>query len=200
MNRSIFRSFRVAIHGVLRTIATQRNMKVHMISALLVSIVGMALWLPVSSRVALIFAVALVLFAEILNTSLEAITDLLIVQQHALAKVAKDAAAAGVLVLAVATIVVLADVLYVDWAVVTSSGPAVVRSLSFGIPVAALQAAVLFLPWRRWTALALPVALALLWPLVRHSVDPIFSVLAVGVAVLPTAAVMWHHHDQKQAL
>jgi diacylglycerol kinase (ATP) len=198
MNRSILRSFQVAIHGVLRTIATQRNMKIHIISALLVSIVGMALWLPVSSRVALIFAVAMVLFAEILNTSLEAIIDLFIVQHHPLAKVAKDAAAGGVLVLAVATIVVLADVLYVDWGVVTSSEAAIVRSVSFGVPLALLQALVLFAPVRAFGWVALPVGAGLLWPLVKHSVDPIFSALAVFFAALPAVAKAWHQHDEKQ--
>ena len=110
----IVSSFRAAIAGVLRTIAAQRNMKIHVLSALMVLMVGMALPLDLSSRVALLFAIAIVFFAEILNTALEAFVDLHVRDYHRLAMMAKDAAAAGVLVLAATTVVVLAEILWTE--------------------------------------------------------------------------------------
>ena len=82
--------------GVARTLATQRNMKIHWLAAIMVTLVATALPFDLSMRVALIFSVAMVLFAEILNTALEAFVDLHIKEYHRLAMLAKDAAAAGV--------------------------------------------------------------------------------------------------------
>ena len=92
-DRGLVSSFRVAFDGVLRTMATQRNMKVHVVAGLMVAIVGMALPLDLSVRVSLLFAVSIVFFAEILNTALEALIDLFVHDFHHLAMVAKDAAA-----------------------------------------------------------------------------------------------------------
>jgi diacylglycerol kinase (ATP) len=179
-------SFRVAVAGVLRTVATQRNMKIHVVAGLMVMIVGMALPLDLSTRVALLFAVSIVFFAEILNTALEAIIDLFVKDFHRLAMLAKDAAAGGVLVFAVTTVFVLAEILWMQWSVVEQNFDAVVRSCVFGIPAAVLEAVGLFvLRHRTAHVVRVIVSLALLAPLVVHTKDPLFAgiaVLLVGVA------------------
>lgn len=58
---------------------------------------GLALWLGVDLAPVLVLA-ALVLSLELLNTALEALTDLASPVYHPLAKQAKDTAAAAVLV------------------------------------------------------------------------------------------------------
>lgn len=184
-------SFRAAIAGVLRTIAAQRNMKIHVVSALMVLIVGMALPLDLSTRVALLFAVAIVFFAEILNSALEAFVDLHIRDYHRLAMMAKDAAAAGVLVLAATTVVVLGEILWTEWHLVTANLDAVERSVLFGVPMVALEAAGLFLVRRGPLAFVrLAASLALFSPLALHTRDPIFAGLAVGL-VLVSAYARW---------
>lgn len=184
-------SFRAAIAGVLRTIAAQRNMKIHVVSALMVIIVGMALPLDLSSRVALLFAIAIVFFAEILNTALEAFVDLHIRDYHRLAMMAKDAAAAGVLVLAATTVLVLSEILWTEWQVVVDNIEAVTRSVLFGVPLVIVEIAGLFLVRRGPLALLrVVVSLALLLPLVRSSVDPIYAILAV-ILVLVAAWARW---------
>src|SRR5262249_8341913 len=97
--------FKAAGQGLLHTLANQRNMKIHWIAGLMVMIVGMALDFDLVARAALFFSVFLILFAEILNSALEAFVDLHIQQYHAQAKAAKDAAAAGVLILSVAVVI-----------------------------------------------------------------------------------------------
>lgn len=179
-------SFRAALTGVLRCVASQRNMKIHVLSALMVMIVGMALPLDLSSRVALLFAVAIVFFAEILNTGLEAIVDLYVGEFHRLAMLAKDAAAGGVLVLAIATVLILTETLHSNWDLVLLHQDAVWRSVRFGIPLVAVEALGLFV-LRRGIAswLRLGSALCLLLPLAFHSRDPIYTATAfalVGVS------------------
>ncbi len=187
----ILSSFRAAIAGVLRTIAAQRNMKIHVLSAFMVLIVGMALPLELSSRVALLFAIAIVFFAEILNTALEAFVDLHVRDYHRLAMMAKDAAAAGVLVLAATTVFVLAEILWVEWDLVTSNLDAVQRSVTFGVPMVAVEAIGLFAVRRGAFAVVRVIAsLALLAPLVIATTDPIYAALTVGL-VLIAAYARW---------
>ena len=186
--RGILGAFAAAAWGLLGTVATQRHMKVHVTSAVMVMIVGMALPLNLASRTALLFAVALVFFAEILNTALEAFVDLHIRDFAEAAMVAKDAAAAGVLVLALATVAVLADILWVQWDVVVASSAAVERSLAFGLPLTAVAIALLFGPAKAWLRAGLGVAaVGLALPLWAHSGDPVFSVL---LGVLLALAVL----------
>lgn len=128
-------SFRHAADGVLFGLRTQRNMQVHWVSALAVCIVGMALGFAPDERRLLLASMGAVLSAELLNTALEAAVDLAHPEPHPLARVAKDAAAGGVLVLAATTAVLLASVLVEHWALVTPA--AVQRSLLFGLPALA---------------------------------------------------------------
>lgn len=178
-------SFKAALSGVARCVACQRNMKLHVLSALMVMIVGMALPLDLSSRVALLFAVAIVFFAEILNTGLEALVDLYMGDYHRLAMLAKDAAAGGVLVLAASTVLILAELLWHRWDLVTDNLDAVWRSVRYGVPLVAVEAFGLFVVRRGWIALVrVALAGAFLFPLVVHSKDPIYSGLAVGLVLL----------------
>lgn len=109
---SVFKSFRAAIDGILLTVQSQRNMRVHLGAALSVSLIATTLELDLSTRSTLIFSMALILFAEILNTSIEAIVDLYIEKFHHFAMIAKDAAAGGVLFLACATAFVFCSILW----------------------------------------------------------------------------------------
>ena len=178
-------SFRAAIAGVLRTIAAQRNMKVHVLSAQMVMIVGMALPLDVAPRVALLFAVGIVFFAEILNSALEAFVDLHVRDYHRLAMMAKDAAAAGVLVLAATTVLVLCEILWTQWDVVTSNIDAVQRSVMFGVPLVVLEGLGLFFLRRGpLTLLRMLASLCLLVPLVMRTADPISAALAIALVLL----------------
>lgn len=189
----VLRSFQVALAGVLRTVATQRNMKIHATSGLLVMIVGMALPLGLSTRVALLFAVAIVFFAEILNTALEALIDLFVKDFHRLAMLAKDAAAGGVLVLALTTVVVLCEVLWAEWHIVEQNTDAVVRSVTFGVPLAVVELIGLFVVRRRAVhVVRVLVSAGLLAPLVLHTTDPFFALVAALVVLMNFSARVFY--------
>ena len=96
-------SVNCAIEGILYTTRTQKHMRRHFLAALLV--LGAALFLRVSpvEFMLLALAISFVLFAEILNTAIEVVVDMISPQFHPMAKVAKDVAAGAVLVAAFGT-------------------------------------------------------------------------------------------------
>ncbi len=100
------RAFHYAFEGVIYATRTQRNMRVHWIAAALVLAATLYLRLQRPYVIAIVITVALVLGFELVNTAIEAVVDLMTEFNHPLAKVAKDAAAGAVLVVAFAAVVV----------------------------------------------------------------------------------------------
>lgn len=186
--------FAAAFAGLLHTLAVQRNMKIHWISGFMVMVVGMALDFELTARAALFFSVFLILFAEILNSALEAFVDLHVKQYHYQAKLAKDAAAAGVLVLAVAVVILFADILVMySHRMILGSADAILRSLLFGLPIVGLLYVQLFRPVSTAMKVGLWVlSLAALAPLAQHSFDPFFTLTAAGFVTLAFEARRRH--------
>jgi diacylglycerol kinase (ATP) len=183
--RQFMFGFEAAVAGVLRTVATQRNMKLHTTAALMVMLVGMALPLDLATRSAFVFAIAAVMFAEIFNTAIEALVDLFIGTYHRLAMHAKDAAAAGVLILAVAAVVIFFDIIIANWHMVLSNADQVIFYLLLGVPIVGMQLYILFGPRKGvLPIIALVLALVLLVPLIAWSKDPLFSAGAVFVLLV----------------
>lgn len=132
---SFWRSLQYAWSGLLHA-ATQRNMKIHLVASTLVALVGSGLRLGLAEKVTLIFCVMLVLFAEILNTALEALVDLHTEEYRELAKITKDVAAAGVLLLSLGTVVVFAALLAHNLEEIVKSGEQIARQAAAGLPLA----------------------------------------------------------------
>ncbi|TYO97268.1 diacylglycerol kinase family protein [Desulfallas thermosapovorans] len=103
---SLLRSFRWAISGILYAVSTQRNMKIHLLAALVAAAAGLYLKLPPGELVLLAVTIFMVLAAEMFNTALEAVVDLVSPRQHRLARIAKDVAAGAVLLTALNALVV----------------------------------------------------------------------------------------------
>ena len=99
-------AFRYAFAGWWHVIRTQRNAWIHAVISVAVFIVGFWLHLERLEWAMIIFAVALVWLAEFANTALESVVDLASPQRHPLAKVGKDVGAAGVLIAAIASVLI----------------------------------------------------------------------------------------------
>lgn len=156
-------AFGHAYRGLLHAMA-QRNMKFHVVSAVLVGLVGSGMPLGLAEKVTLIFCVMLVFFAEILNTALEALVDLHTADFNDLAKITKDAAAAGVLVLAIGTVVIFAALLVHNWDTVVTHSHDAWRQAAWGIPLAAMTAFLLSRVQRpRWVDHAVFVVAMTIW-------------------------------------
>lgn len=98
-------SFRHALDGVIYTITTQPNFRVHLIAAVIAVSAGFYFGLTSAEWSVIIFTIGLVLVAEMINTSIESVVDLAAEQFHQLAKVAKDVSAGMVLVTAVMAVI-----------------------------------------------------------------------------------------------
>lgn len=178
-----FRSFSYAYEGLLLAMS-QRNMKLHVVSAVFVGLVGSGIRLELAEKVTLIFCVLLVFFAEILNTALESLVDLHTQDFEENARKAKDAAAAAVLVLAAGTVVIFAALVVHNWNVIAASGPQILRQASVGGPMALLTGAMLVEDKRpAWVDHLLFIAATALWfVLLSWSVSSVFSALT-GILV-----------------
>jgi len=103
---TLLHSFRYAFAGLWRALRTQRNLRIHFLAAMAVTAMGLWLHLDALRWAVLALTIALVFFAEMVNTVTEAAIDLVTEEYHPLAKVAKDVSAGAVLVTAVAAVVV----------------------------------------------------------------------------------------------
>ena len=103
----IFASFRYAWQGITYATRTQRNFRIHLGVAIFVWSMCFLLSLSFLESAVLTAMVALVLVLELINTALESVVDLTVQQTyHELAKIAKDCAAAAVLIGAIASLLV----------------------------------------------------------------------------------------------
>jgi diacylglycerol kinase (ATP) len=93
----VWASFNCAIEGILWAARTQRHLRYHLLAALAVLVA--ALFFHVSSLefILLVFGIVLVFFAELLNTAIEVVVDMISPEYHPLARRAKDVAAGAVL-------------------------------------------------------------------------------------------------------
>lgn len=95
---SRIKSFHYAFSGWWYVLCTQHNAWIHALISLVVFSLGF--WLQISRQewAIILLTVMAVWMAEFMNTALEAVVDMASPNFHPLAKVAKDVAAAGVLV------------------------------------------------------------------------------------------------------
>ena len=103
---SFWRSVSHACSGLVYTFRTQRNARWHVIVAL--SAIAMATWLQIDATrwAILLLTIGAVSAGETINTTVEALVDLLSPEWHERAKIAKDVSAGAVLLLAVTAVAV----------------------------------------------------------------------------------------------
>lgn len=90
--------FKYAMEGIVHVFRTQRHMRFHFLTLVMVLVVSLAFDLKREEILILLFTITLVLTAEMINTAIEAVVDLVTQTYHPLAKFAKDIAAGAVLV------------------------------------------------------------------------------------------------------
>lgn len=105
-SRSLIDSFNYAVDGIIYTLKTQRNMRIHFSLAIIVLVLSLFLNFSRLEFLILFLTVSFVIASEMINTSIEKSIDLFTEDYHPLAKIAKDVAAGAVLVSAINAIVV----------------------------------------------------------------------------------------------
>lgn len=104
--RKLVDSFNYAINGIIHSVRTQRNMKIHFAVALMVLAACFVYNVKRTEFLAIAVSVTMVIASELFNTAIESAIDLSTNYYHPLAKIAKNAAAGAVLVTAINAILV----------------------------------------------------------------------------------------------
>ena len=91
-------SFKYAVEGIVHVFRTQRHMRFHFFTVVLVLLIGLVLRLGRTEMALLFVVVSAVLMAEMFNTAVESVVDMVTQAYHPLAKLAKDIAAGAVLI------------------------------------------------------------------------------------------------------
>jgi len=99
-------SFKHAWDGLVYIFESQPNMRVHSLATILVLVAGFYFHITQTEWLILLFTIILVLITEMVNTSLESMTDLITETYHKQAKITKDVSAAMVLIAAIASVAV----------------------------------------------------------------------------------------------
>ena len=98
---SFLRSFLFAVQGFRFAVRSERNIKVMLGGAAFAVIMGLVLQIDLVSWAIIFLSCGVVISAELVNTAIETVVDLVSPEFHPLAGRAKDIAAAAVWVLSV---------------------------------------------------------------------------------------------------
>ena len=113
---SFRKSFLFAIQGFRTAVRTERNIKVMLAGGAFAIVLGLVVGLDAVSWAVVLLCCGVVMSAELLNTAVETVVDLVSPEFHPLAGRAKDIAAAAVWVLsmlvAVVGIIVYANAIF----------------------------------------------------------------------------------------
>ncbi|NLG12226.1 MAG: phosphatase PAP2 family protein [Elusimicrobia bacterium] len=96
--QDIVASFNSALEGLLCALRRERNLKIHILFAVVIIFLGLFLKLPLPEFVLLLIVIAIVLIAELMNTAIEIVIDVCVTEYHPIAKKAKDVSASAVLI------------------------------------------------------------------------------------------------------
>jgi len=104
--QSIFKSWAVSVTGFVHAVRTERNVGLVCAFMLIAIVISALLRISVIEWVIVVLCCAIVLVTELLNTAIEAVTDLACEERHPLAKIAKDTAAAATLIASVSSLII----------------------------------------------------------------------------------------------
>ena len=104
--KKLINSFKYALQGFTSSFRTERNMKIHVVATILVIILGIYLKLNLIEWSIITIAIVIVISAELFNTAIETIVDMVSPQKNEKAKLAKDISAGAVLILAIGSAIV----------------------------------------------------------------------------------------------
>ena len=105
-SKSLLESFNFAFEGIIHVVRYERNLRIHFLIAVAVIVAAVGFDVTRMELISLLLAIAFVLIAEMLNSALEAVVDLVTPSVEPLAKIAKDVAAGAVLIATVTAVAI----------------------------------------------------------------------------------------------
>lgn len=104
--KKLANSFKYAGRGIISSLKTERNMKIHFLIMLLVITLGILLKIDKYEWLICVICFAIVIAGELFNTAIEVTIDIAMPYRNEKAKIAKDISAGAVLILAIASAIV----------------------------------------------------------------------------------------------
>ncbi|MDD8048409.1 MAG: diacylglycerol kinase family protein [Thomasclavelia sp.] len=105
-NNNFIDSFKYAFQGIYTAIKNERNMKVHVLATVIVTIMGFIFNISGYEWIMCLLCFGLVISLEMINTAIEAISNVCATSFNPQIKVAKDVAAGAVLVSAIVSAII----------------------------------------------------------------------------------------------
>ena len=105
-NDNFFEAWGNATNGIIYSATTQLNIIIQLVLAVIVMVLSLFYGLNTAEFLCLLFAVFMVIFAELINTAIETVVDLFVDVYHPKAKISKDVAAGAVVLAACNALVV----------------------------------------------------------------------------------------------
>ncbi len=96
--RRFITSLKYALNGIAQAVKYEVHMRYHLVMAVLALLAGFYLRINEAEWLYLLITITMVIFAELMNTALEANVDLVTKEKKPEARLAKDVAAGAVLV------------------------------------------------------------------------------------------------------
>lgn len=206
-------SVNCAIEGILYTARTQKHMRRHFAASFLVLSLALLLRVSPIEFMLISLAVSFVLFAELLNTAIEVVVDMISPEFHPMAKIAKDVAAGAVLVAAFGTgilgYLVLAKYLFPFY----QGGLAIVGTSSeIGTVVSVVIVLIAVIILKSLTGSGTPlkggvpsghaaVAFSIATSVSFHTQDPLISLLCFILAIMVShSRLLLHIHSMREVV
>lgn len=105
-NKNLIDSFKHAFEGIRVAIKSERNLQIHIAIMFLVIIIGIILKISVVEWFVCLLLFGGVISLEMINTAIETTVDLITMEKNSKAKLAKDASAGAVLVMAIVSVII----------------------------------------------------------------------------------------------
>lgn len=106
MMRKFLKSFGYSFEGIAHAIKFETNFRFHLFSLVAILLIGWYFHLSPSEWLWIIAVSAIVILAELFNTAIEVLVDLVTPEIHPKAKIVKDLASAAVLIAAILAAIV----------------------------------------------------------------------------------------------
>lgn len=137
-NKNLFESFNNAINGIVHTIKAERNMKIHILIAVILFVMSLFFNLSKVEFMVICLTVGLVIICELFNTAIEEIMNLVVTGYHPKVKIIKDVSAGAVLVSAFFSLIIGYFIFFEEISVHLESGVERVRQYPMHVAIIAL--------------------------------------------------------------
>ncbi|MFN4226892.1 MAG: diacylglycerol kinase [Candidatus Ratteibacteria bacterium] len=97
-NSSILASFDSAFNGLLYVFKRERNFKIHIFVSIIVILLSLFLHVPLTETLIIIIFISLVIVSEIINTTIEILSENIDEEKYNIIKTVKDVSASAVLI------------------------------------------------------------------------------------------------------